>query len=119
MSSCPRHAGGFAPDARQALDELLKEWGLALTKALFVANSELWERYKALPSGDALTLAFAPKAQALAEISWEYAWDLAAKTPLARRLLGQHFQPPEFHLLSFLLFLFRCLPGKIVAHRHA
>jgi hypothetical protein len=59
------------------------EWGLALTMALFVANSELWERYKALPSGNALTLAFAPKAQALAEIPWEYAWDLAAKTPLA------------------------------------
>ncbi len=45
------------------------EWGLALTKALFVANSGLWERYRALPSGDALTLAFAPKAQALAETS--------------------------------------------------
>ena len=59
----------------------------------------------------------------LAEIPWEYAWDLAAKTPLARplarRLLGQPFQPPEFHPLSSLLFLFRCLPGKIVAHRHA
>lgn len=116
MPSYPRHAGGFAPDARQALNELLKEWGLALTKALFVANSELWERYKALPSYDALTLAFAPKAQALAERT---PGSMPGTWRPKRRLLGQPFQPPEFHPLSSLLFLFRCLPGKIVAHRHA
>ena len=99
-------AGGLPSEVRHTLDELLQQLGLALSRALFVANPELWERYEALPPGEALVLAFAPKAQALAEIPWEYAWDLAAKTPLAaarplaRRLLGQPFRPSDFHPLE-------------------
>jgi len=116
-------AGGLPSEVRHTLDELLQQLGPALSRALFVANPELWARYEALPPGEALVLAFAPKAQALAEIPWEYAWDLAAKTPLAaarplaRRLLGQPFQPPDFHPLERVPRLLAVIAEPAELHR--
>ncbi|MFZ5918472.1 MAG: tetratricopeptide repeat protein [Chloroflexota bacterium] len=95
-------AGPFDPGSQAALDDLLREWGLALTRALFVANPELTARYEALPAADPLVLAFAPEALPLADVPWEVAWELATRTPLAaarplaRRLLGDDLCPPDF-----------------------